>query len=503
MRNDHLTGKYLRINEIPQEGYLEKGKELTDLILADTNVAATDSLANYRAESTAKPGTNLDEIAFECRNIAEMVSNSNAIDREMFRGSANREKDVIAMVSRLFGKTADDDLSAGYLLSGGTESLNQVMYMLRNKFYLKNHGVNVRTKGIGKANHKIVMTKFKRTGQLKEFNPRILLPVNYHFCGVKGTDLLGLGTESLAYYGLDKDFDIDENSLRTVIEKIYREGNDLICSLSVAGDTMHGKVHNLNLLSNVLQETAKKYRKTDVPIIVDAAGSYMFIGVMKDNPNYDGYMPEISFQNPLLEAIVGDPHKQPLPYSCGLLMLKDMGLANYADVRNIISGNYLDMDEESKDITAALATIPTSRSGSNAFAIWGYLVNQGISGLRKEKERIWGLVKEFRDYINESKHYQLVCEPQTQVVSFQFNGNGEDNKTIYKNIKNHEGDFCYISHDTNLLVRTPQELRAAGDTDKYTGLFATIMEHNTSEHLDKLKQRLEEEAEKIGVCPKC
>jgi glutamate/tyrosine decarboxylase-like PLP-dependent enzyme len=369
--------------------------------------------------------------------------------------------------------------------------------MLRNKYFQDVLKQDVRTQGIAESIMKASYGKLLETRNKKMLRPRVLLPVNYHFCGVKGTDLLGLGTKSLAFYGLDKNFDIDEESLRKTIKSVYDAGDDIAYSLAVAGDTMHGKVHDIKKLSDIITELSDDYKKPAVPIVVDAAGSYMFIGVMKDNKNYDGTMPEVSFNIKNVEAIVGDPHKQPLPYSCGLLMLKDWNLVNYTDVRNIAKINYLDMDnKDNQDTSAACATIPTSRSGANAFAVHAYLKYMGLSGLKKEKENIWSLVNDFRNYVTESKNYELVCEPQTQVVSFRFKGSGEDNVSIYKNIKNSDKDFCYISHDDGMLVRTEDQLKS--EDKKYAGLFATIMEHNNLVHMNKLKERLEEEAYLIG-----
>jgi len=500
MRNQDLKEKYMRISKIPEQGYLVNGSgKLEEKILKDSEIAAKDSLARYGLGPTSKPGTIPHNIALKVLDLVQRISNPNAIDKEMFRGSANRERDVISMVSRLFGKNNDDDLEAGYLLSGGTESLNQVTYMLRNKYFIENLNTDVRKAGLAEAIFQASKERLQTKGEL--IKPRILIPVNYHFAGVKGTDLLGLGTNNLAFYDVDKNFDIDEDSLRATIKSIYEKGDDIMYSLAVAGDTPRGKVHNIRNLSNIMEELAHQHDKKSAPIVIDAAGSYMFIGMMKDSEKYDSFMPEVSFNIDNVEAIVGDPHKQPLPYSCGLLMLKDMGLANYSDFRRIGNSGYLDMDDQSnRDTAAAMATLPTSRSGSNAFAVWAYMVYQGMDGLRKEKEKIWSLVKDFSEYVKESKFYEPVCQPQTQVVPFKFKGTGKENIDIYKKIKNSDKDFCYISQDEQMMVRTNQELNRSMviDTKEYAGLFATVMEHNTQKDMDKLKERLEEEAFNIN-----
>jgi glutamate/tyrosine decarboxylase-like PLP-dependent enzyme len=580
---------YMRLKEIPEKG-IDK-----EVIFLDTYLASKDSMVNYKGESTAKPGTSIDQIASYAKQIAEL-ENPNGIDREMFPGSANREKDYISMISRLFGKEANDpELDAGFLLSGGTESINQISYMLRNKFFYETLEQNVRIKGLDQAifdatlekykkentskiklikpkifttenpifsemksndiqgskiehmvklfenennfkfdsyceekennNQKTIMKnkhiyktletngktkkineaifeatleKYKDPYDLKLIKPRILMPINLHFSGIKSTDLQGLGVDKIVQYELDQNFDIDENSLRKSIEKIYQEGDDIMFAYGCGGDTTRGKVHDMELLSKVLNEMSEKYNKNKTPIIVDAAGSYMFIGMMKDNPKYTGNLPNISFKNENIEGIIGDPHKQPLPYSMGLLMLKSMDLTKYTDIRGIINPAYLDMTKtDERNLSAALATIPTSRSGSNAFAAWAYLANKGKEGLREEKEKIWENVNYLKELINKSSYYEIVCEPQTQVVSFKYKGNPEKNKEIYKTIKECKTDFAHISYDETMCVRKISEKIESETNPKYSGLFATIMEHNTKEHIEYIAKRLDEVAKKF------
>ncbi|MBR9675638.1 hypothetical protein GOV05_01365 [Candidatus Woesearchaeota archaeon] len=489
---------YDRIFEIPQKGESEK------YVLEQVRLSAKDTLADYSTgHPSTKPGTNPDPLSQRARNIGEDLSNPNLIDQGMFRGAYNREKEAVSMTARMFGKEADDsNLDAGFLLSGGTESLNQALWMIRNKFFSQSYNdaydADIRTDGLLGLAKKIV----EKEGKIP--NPRILSPVNYHFSINKGVDLAGLGVNSIAYYDLDKNFDVDEASLENTIREIYDDGDNILVNLAVAGDTPRGKVHDVNLITKKIREVSTELGKDVPPTFVDAAGAYLFIATMQDNSAYDGVLPNISFENKDIEGIIGDPHKQEMPYSCGMLLLKDWDLLKYTDTENFSS--YLDVlvdNEQKKAGLHATAMIPTSRSGANAFAVWAYHVNQGLEGIRSKKENIWGLVKEFANYVDTSPHYDLVSEPQTQVVSFRLkDSNPNNHKSIYETIKHDPSDFLHISHDTGLLVRTKEELgQTRQKTYKkdmiYSGLFTTFTEHNNGGTIGLLTKRLDKEAKRL------
>lgn len=491
MENQNVQ-KYMQIKKIPEIG-LEK-----ELIIEDSILASKDSLVNYHSGSTAKPGTIPHRITLDVLTEVIKTNNPNGVDRTMFRGASNREKNYISMVATLFGKKQDDkELDAGFLLSGGTESINQISWMLRNKYFEEQLNKNVRVLGIDEAIFQASKEKYGLNKNFKLIKPKILMPINMHFSGLKLTDLQGIGIDKIVEYELDNNFDIDESALRKQIENIYEQGEDIMFAYASGGDTTKGKVQDINLLSNVLNEYSVKYEKQKTPLVVDAAGSFMFIGLMKNNKEYTGKMPDISFENDNVVAIIGDPHKQPIPYSSGLLMLKDMSLTKYTDLRSISNPAYLDMDDlNTRDLTAALATIPTSRSGANAFAAWAHLAHLGKTGLEHDKIKIWENVEKLKDYIIHSKDYNLVCEPQTQVVPFAHK-NHLQNMNIYTNIKRNKEDFLHISYDEHMYVRTKQNKILAEKNSIYSGLFATIMEHNNPKDIDCLITRLDKEAYQI------
>ncbi|MEA3429810.1 MAG: pyridoxal-dependent decarboxylase [Nanoarchaeota archaeon] len=515
---------------IPEEGISE------EKVLEGIDLGGQDCLARYdKILTMAKPGTSVDKICIAAEKIMQEKYNTNAIDGEMFRGTRIKELEVIAMTAQLFGKGGNNlkQLGSGFLLSGGTESINQALWMYRNKFfhhYGQNGENDVRKIGVGKALQNMALARFAQTQKLDDMlklhNPRILVPVNIHFSEKKAADLMGLGVDSIVYYDLDNNFDADLRSVERVVQSVYNAGDDIIMHYACGGDVNRGKVHDIRKINQVIRSCAvernneMRFSENQLwvpPTVVDSAGAYMFIGLMKDSEQYNGGMPEVSFNIPDVEAIIGDPHKQPMPYSCGMLMLKTWKDVVHSDLRAICNTNYLDMtDAKVQDSSSIFATIPTSRSGSNPMAIWAYYMYYGLKGMRAKKEKIWSLVQDFKEYINDSKYYELVCEPETQVVGFYFKGpglnervpkgvstgrNGQNNVNIYRDIKHSSEHFHHISQDESMLIRTLEQQNEVdssnnGDKLKYAGLFVTVMEHNTKEGVDDLKKVLEQEGKK-------
>ena len=185
-----------------------------------------------------------------------------------------------------------------------------------------------------------------------------------------------------------------------------------------------------------------------------------------------------------------------------------------------------DMGEISDDerIKCSFAsTICTSRGAGSVYATFAYLLFEGEKGMKKSKEQVWRLTKRMTQGIKESKHYELICEPETTVVSFQLKANQERHHDIYNRINNSKEDNCFIGHSDSLRVKTVSEYvdcqklskiiqmevpkydssgkkidsaKKKENEKKYSGLYVHIMEHNTEEAIQKTLERLEEEAKK-------
>ena len=193
------------------------------------------------------------------------------------------------------------------------------------------------------------------------------------------------------------------------------------------GDTVKGNIPNVEEICRILRKISNEYGIETPPTVVDAAGQYLFLSMMKNSEEYDSKIPNWDFQVEDVVAIICDPHKNQIPYSTGLILFRDVKDTLYTNVKtSYLSRDMLDevgsLSEDEKKDSQVMATIPTSRGGYGPAATWAYYMKYGFQGLKRKKENIWKVTKEFKKLIEASENYQLVCEPQTTNVVFKLNG---------------------------------------------------------------------------------
>jgi len=472
-----------------KEKKISKAEILREL---DITLANTSSLYNSKQPS-AKPGTVNDKFATQIYIRSMKSDNANLVDPTMFYGAYQREREALAMTADLLHHPTPEK-AGGFFLSGGTESINQAVWMLRNKYFLEKYDFNIRTKGF--------------LGLYKEFiekgrkipTPKIIAPIDSHFAIYKAADIFGLGMESIVFYDLDQDYNTDFRSLEQKVREVYETGEDIFVSFTVVGDTQKGKIQDVRRINEIIKTLSEEYKKKNPPIVVDAAAQYLFASLMRESKKYNKKIPDWDFTIRNVRAIIADPHKNQIPYNTGILLIRDpedlkythMEMAHY--LATDLSKNFK-VDENEMKLMQAVATIPTSRGGYGAAATWAYYLNNGREGLRKKKEKIWELVQRFTDYIKHSEYYELISEPETAIVAFCVkNGSDKDNKTIYNRINHGPNDYCYISESDSLRARNIKEVK---EKNGFSGLYIQIMEHNDKENLDYLMKRLDEEAYKL------
>ena len=462
-----------------------------DFIREQIRIAAERTPSRYHTgEPCGKPGTVNDAFASEVYKYMMDHCNPNNVDGHMFLGSYELERESMVMTAQLLGLQGEEvRKSTGFFLSGGTESTNQAIWTFRNKFYSQK-GIDVRKEGfLGMA----------RAG----VTPKILAPIDSHFSMEKGTDIFGLGTDSVAFYGLDQDYSTDLDDLAKRLEQEYRQGNELMINWVVVGDTVKGKLHDVKAITEVVSELSEKYDKPVPPTVIDAAGQYLFLSLMKDSDKYGGDIPSWNFEVPEVSAVICDAHKNQIPYGTGMVIFRDARdtlFTNFAT--DYLSTDMLDgvssLSEDEIVLAQVLATIPTSRGGYGPAATWAYYMKYGMEGMREKKEHIWEVTKGFRDSVEASTDYELVYEPQTANVVFRLKPeifDPELNQVVYRNINNSEEHGFYIGHDCGGLARSLEERKMQG-SQNYV-LYANIMDHNSTDSMNTLMQVLNVEAERL------
>ncbi|MBR9677915.1 MAG: hypothetical protein GOU97_01280, partial [Nanoarchaeota archaeon] len=453
--------------------------------------------------SIAKPGTAVDDFALEIMALAARKANPNLVDPHMFLGAYEVERDVIEMTSALLNHPQPEK-TGGFLLSGGSESILTAMWAYRNLYFNpladSDVGRSIREEGLFNALSVPKQGFFNALLRKKiTKKPVVLTHIGNHFSVEKSADILGIGTNNVVYYGLDENWHPDMDSLKAQLEGILKRDEGVAMSFATVGDVGRGIIPDVREISDV---TAKVLGTGDepVPLIVDAAGQYLFAALMKDSPNYGKRMPDWDFLVSDVRSIIVDPHKNGIPYPAGMLLYRTDNDQCLSDVAaGYLSVELLNgaLEEGVKHRTNATSTVSTSRCGYAAFSTWAYYLKHGIEGMRAKKEGLWETTRLAAELIDDSDKFELQCMPETAVVGFTVNGKSSGAAhRIHDIINTSDKDFYYVGDSDMLQVRTVDDMIAykeySGGDRPWEGLYLYVMEHNTPEEAHGIVKRLEE-----------
>ena len=518
-RADWLQEKYPRNREfeMPIEG---KGRNYVEEEVK--NAMKRIPACYLSSQEMAKPGTVNDDIAREMYCIALETANPNNVDSQMFLGSYQLEREVLAMTAGLFNYPKNPKEIGGWVLNGGTEAILQAAWMYRNMYFFKRFQ-SIEVPEFIRNNEGLFRDLFsvRKNGWFKlypEYSayydrhekvplPKILAPFDIHFALKKAADILGLGQDNMEYYFLDENGRPDPISIREKARKIVDDGDEIIMTWVTVGDTTRGVLSDTEMINKEVLGAIEEKQEYVPPTIVDAAAQYLFAAVMDGSEKYvDAYgnrkrVPVWDFRVDNVKAIIADPHKNQIPYPASMILVRDS-----EDIKNtIMEAEYLSIDLMKKvgslskkelENTTHSATIPTSRAGYGAAATWAYYVGHGLKEIRKRKELIWSLVMKLRNAIEKgeiSHIFDLICEPDSALVSFSVSKKWiEDNQNrlldgiyekakdmenwvgmprtidmltgianhkVYESINESTKDFLYIGRSEELWIKTEEDFR--------------------------------------------
>jgi len=116
-----------------------------------------------------------------------------------------------------------------------------------------------------------------------------------------------------------------------------------------------------------------------------------------------------------------------------------------------------------------------------ALKLWFVIRHYGTEGLQHHIRTHVELAQQFAEWIIHSKHFELVVKPPFNLVCFRLKGTDEQNMELMNRI-NQSGKI-YFTH-TKLFGQIVLRMSIA-------------QTHTTSEHVDRAKAILQEEAEKL------
>ena len=142
MRTSSYQSKDERFLQIPKKGLapvLVQSKVINRCMQTQSDYPTKDPMA--------KPGTENNQAAMDAVTNQMKYQNGNLVDGKMFPGAFKTELDVIAMTSHLLGKSIEDPC-AGFMLNGGTESIHQALWMMREKYFLNQYNKKIGDLGL-------------------------------------------------------------------------------------------------------------------------------------------------------------------------------------------------------------------------------------------------------------------------------------------------------------------------------------------------------------------
>jgi tyrosine decarboxylase/aspartate 1-decarboxylase len=301
------------------------------------------------------PGTSPLPIAAEIyaeylgRHPNNIGLHSNATKSELgFGGSQEIERQVIEMAADLMGASPYD--VDGYISSGGTEANIMGCWIGRD-----------RAKGRKAA---------------------LVCSFLTHYSVAKACNMLGIGSQPQADgSGLNR-LGTDENGhllipqLRNKLAELIMKGIGNIIIVANAGTTMLGSVDNVAEICKEKSILLSKFPEINVHIHVDAAFGGFVI------PFIDG-LPEIGFQNELVDSVTIDVHKMGLaPYGSGIILARH--------------GLFSAVETHAPYVPGNDHTICGSRSGAMALSCWAAMRSMGKRGYAKKVSKLMDLADRIR-----------------------------------------------------------------------------------------------------------
>jgi aromatic-L-amino-acid/L-tryptophan decarboxylase len=144
---------------------------------------------------------------------------------------------VIRWLMELLGFPIDG--SAGLLVSGGSAASLTALAAARHRA-LSQLGIDVRQRGVGGAHVKL----------------RLYASTQVHTCVQKAVELLGLGSDSIRWIGVDEDFRISLDALRDTIREDRQQGWHPFCIVATAGSVQTGAIDPLDALADTASESS-------------------------------------------------------------------------------------------------------------------------------------------------------------------------------------------------------------------------------------------------------
>ena len=295
--------------------------------------------------------------------------------------SATIEARVLRWLCELLGYGPD---SFGTLASGGSEA-----NLIALKCARDNVDREIKNAGIRIASADLVIYASEQS----------------HYSIEKGSDILGLGRDSVRKISTDSQFHINLDELRQVIRKDKAVGLIPCCIVGVAGATSTGVLDPLEELAGIAKENNCWYH-------VDAA----YAGALAFSDKHKSKLRGIE----LADSITIDPHKWMfVPFACGGTLVRG-GKRVLRDAFDI-TVEYLAEDRGGADVEFDFfryGQMGTRRF--NSLKLWMALKFMGRKGYAEIVERQIELTRHLASRVDGLEDFERLSPVETAVCCFRF-----------------------------------------------------------------------------------
>jgi aromatic-L-amino-acid decarboxylase len=291
---------------------------------------------------------------------------------------------VVRWLMQLLGYPVEG--SAGLLVSGGSAASLTALAAARHRA-LRDLGIDVRARGISGA------------------RLRLYASTQVHTCVQKAVELLGLGSESIRWVGVDEEFRVSVDELRARIQEDRRDGWHPFCIVASAGSVQTGAIDPLGELADLA-------RQFGLWLHVD--GAYGAAAVM--DPKSRGLFAGMD----RADSLALDPHKWlSVPVECGCVLVRDGALLR--DAFSLVPP-YV-RTEPGKGI----GNLPwfaeygfQQTRGFRALKLWVTLARAGTSGLARQIARQIALARYLEGKIEAAPDFELRSRGKLSIVCFCY-----------------------------------------------------------------------------------
>lgn len=286
------------------------------------------------------------------------------------------------------------------------------------------------------------------TGQDSLNTPLIVVPETMHYSWVKGAGAMGVGSGQLATVPIDKNFRMDAQALKHVLERALLERRPVIEVVAVVGSTEVGAVDPIHRIVELRDEMAAQ--GLGFSLHCDAAyGGYIeatlrsadgqFRSLADVQTEYDGWPTEEVYRSfkalGQLDSITIDPHKLGYaPYPAGAVVFRDgrskelvaqeasyaLGGRTQKDRGEVHIGKYI--LEGSKPGAAAAAVYLSHRVVPLDERGYGKIIGHTIRATRNFHRRLLAFAEIIKDFV---RIHPLVF-PDTNIINYLANPVGND-----------------------------------------------------------------------------